>query len=160
MIASVTPSVCRRLCVVCKITFSRTPHSFFILACSNFTGMCKMTLPTNVNFQKWVLGSKNFLKNYFSEKWQFLRTTHSFFIWACSNFTGMCKMILPKNMRFQKRVLGSKNSHKVFLKKWLFFANYSFIFHPSLLKFYRHVQNDLAQKCKFSKMGFGVQKLS
>ena len=48
--------------------FLRTTHSFFIRACSNFTGMCRMTLPKNVNFQKWVLGSKNFLKNYFSEK--------------------------------------------------------------------------------------------
>ena len=40
------------------------------------------------------------------------------------------------------------------------FANSSFIFHPILLKFYRHVQNDLAHKRKFSKTCFWVKKNS
>ena len=39
------------------------------------------------------------------------------------------------------------------------FANSSFIFHPSLLKFYRHVQNYLAHKRKFSKTCFWVKKI-
>ena len=69
--STVTPSVCRRrlllsLCV--HFTLSRTTPSFFIQSCSNFVGMCRMTLPKNVNFQKRDLGSKNFFKNYFSEK--------------------------------------------------------------------------------------------
>ena len=54
--------------VYVHFTFLRTPPSFFILACSNFIGMCRMTLPTNVNFQKPVFGSKKILKKYFSEK--------------------------------------------------------------------------------------------
>ena len=37
------------------------------------------------------------------------------------------------------------------------FANCSFIFHPIMLTFCRHVQNDLAQKRKLSKTGFGVK---
>ena len=91
---------------------------------------------------------KFFLKLFFWKNDRFLRTTHSFFIRSFSNFIGMCRMTLPKNVNFQKRVLGSKH----FLKKLLFSANYSFIFLPMLLKLYRHVLNDLAQKLKFSKM--------
>ena len=65
-------------------------------------------------------------------------------------------MTLPKNVNSQKCVLGYKNFlNNFFLKIWPFFANYSFILHPSLLKCYRHVQNGLAQKCKISKTGFG-----
>ena len=111
--------VCLCVCRVCvHFTFSRTPPSFFILACSNFIGMCRMTLPTNVNFQKPVFGSKKFFFKYFSEKnYRFLRTTHSFFIRACSNFTGMCRMTLPKNVTFQKPVFGSKNFLKNFFCK-------------------------------------------
>ena len=48
----------------------------------------------------------------------------------------------------------------MFSEKMTVFANYSLIFHPIMLKFYRHVQSDLAQKRKFSKTGFGVNKFS
>ena len=64
-----------------------------------------MTLPKNLNFQKWGLVSKNFLQIFFWKKLPFFTNFTFFFIRSCSNFTGMCKMTLTKNVAFQKWVL-------------------------------------------------------
>ena len=134
-------------------------YSFiFHLILLKFYRHVQNNLAQKLKFSKTGFGVPNVLKK-FSVKMSFLQISHSFFIRSCSNLIGMCRMTLPKNVNFQKRDLGSKIFFKnYFSVKMTVIANY--IFHLILLKFYRHVQNNLAQKHKFSKTGFGVQKFS
>ncbi len=108
-------------------------------------------LAQKCKLKSWVLGSKIFLEKFFSENLTLFFANFSF-IFPSIIFKFFRHM---QNDLVQKRKLKNWVSEsKIFLKKicsenlTLFFANYTFIFHPIMLKFYRHVQNDLSQKCQ------------